>query len=124
MVKLFNVEQLGELSFYKVLVTIESLAVLFLCKNEKGKLYLFVERESNQEFEQWVAIETNEEKINKLYYKKGLTLDKIFYNKDIHYLITHFYDNDTYSCKVLKSYPDDMLSAEQIIYLFTEKENK
>lgn len=108
--KIINIGELGKLRLERVLVRVDY-PVLFLCQNEKGALYIFVEKESDQFHEQWVAVKTDEEMLNKMY-RKEVSIQKAFINPDInrYYIVNHSYSDDSYSYTTSKRMPDDVLN--------------
>lgn len=105
-----NLGKLGTLKLDRTLVKVDY-PLLFLCQNERGKLFLFVEKESDDCHEQWVVIKVNEETINKMY-RHELSIQKAFINVDVdrYYIVNHTYVDDSYSYNVLKEMPADVLN--------------
>ena len=108
--KTIHLEKLGNLRIERVLVKIDY-PILFLCQNEKGKLFLFLEIESDCQHEKWVAVSTNEITINKMY-RHDLSIQQAFINTDVrkYYLINHLYDDDSYDYIISKSMPEGVLN--------------
>ena len=121
--KTINLAQLGKIRFERTLVKVDY-PILFICQNERGKQFLFVERESDREHEQWVAIETNDDTVNKMY-RKDLSIQKAFSsnNVDSYYLVNHSYADDLYSCEIIKEFPRDVLSDGDDFIPFVDNTN-
>ncbi len=108
--KTINLGKLGNLRIERVLVKIDY-PVLFLCQNEKGKLFLFVEKESDEHHEQWVVINVNDDTINKMC-RGELSIQKAFINVNVdkYFVVNHDYNNDSYSYTISKSMPAEVLT--------------
>ena len=108
--KTIFVKQLGSLKIERVLIKIDY-PILFLCQNEKGRLFMFLEMDSNEHHEQWVAVKVNDDVINKMY-RHELSIQKAFINTDVekYFIINHLYNSDSYECVTSNRMPENILN--------------
>ena len=99
--KRMNLGKLGSFRLERVLVKYEY-PILFTCQNDKGRLLLFLEMENNKELEKWVAVDTNNSVLNKLY-RKEISIQKAFVNINVrkYYIIQHVFSVDGQSSPIL-----------------------
>lgn len=103
--------KLGTYTLERVLIEYEY-PILFVCQNEKGRLLLFVEMDSNNLFEKWVAVDTNTKILNSLY-RKNITIQRSFLSPDVnkYYVVTHDYISDEYTFIISDRMPDNVLNS-------------
>ena len=107
--KTMFLDKLGTFHLERVLVKCEY-PILFTCQNEKGRMLLFLEMDSNEQYEKWVAIDITSATLNKLY-RKEITIQKVFINTDTHkyFVITHDFAANSYSYEKVNKMPDEVL---------------
>lgn len=122
-----NVMRIEKLGDYKLLRVLDSFdyARIFVCKNEKDKLLLFAEMDTNDTFEKWVAVDIKHDTFNELLYGR-LSVQRAFINTDVrkYYIITHSFETDDYVLSLANRMPEDVISEDDFFVGIDEEKEQ